>query len=90
MSYFSNAARDLKRALSDFLEKHIFKGLSIPQRKFVADACYGLLKSGSPLVSELRLYRAKRWIQAILSHTQGRPEIRKRSRRPKPNQLTLF
>lgn len=40
--------------------------------------------------SELRLYRAKRGIQAILSHTQGRPEIRKRSRRPKPNQLTLF
>lgn len=40
--------------------------------------------------AELRLYRVKRGIQAILSHTQGRPEIRKRSRRPKPNQLTLF
>ena len=52
MSYFSNAARDLKRALSEFLENHMFEGLSIPQRKFVADACYGLLKSGSPLVSE--------------------------------------
>ena len=52
MSYFSNAARDLKRALSEFLESHMFEGLSIPQRKFVADACYGLLKSGSPLVSE--------------------------------------
>ena len=52
MSYFSNAARDLKRALSEFLENHMFGGLTIPQRKFVADACYGLLKSGSPLVSE--------------------------------------
>ena len=52
MSYFSNAARDLKRALSEFLESHMFEGLSIPRRKFVADACYGLLKSGSPLVSE--------------------------------------
>ena len=52
MSYFSNDARDLKRALSEFLENHMFEGLSIPQRKFVADACYGLLKSGSPLVSE--------------------------------------
>lgn len=52
MSYFSNAARDLKRALSGFLEEHMFPGLSIPERKFVADACYGLLKSGSPLVSE--------------------------------------
>lgn len=52
MSYFSNAARDLKRALSGFLEDHMFAGLSVPQRKFVADACYGLLKSGSPLVSE--------------------------------------
>ena len=52
MSYFSNAARDLKRALSEFLERHMFEGLSVPQRKFVADATYGLLKSGSPLVSE--------------------------------------
>ena len=52
MSYFSNAARDLKRALSEFLESRMFEGLSIPQRKFVADAVYGLLKSGSPLVSE--------------------------------------
>jgi|GEM_PF-1168450 len=52
MSYFSNAARDLKRALSDFLENSMFEGLSVPKRKFVADAVYGLLKSGSPLVSE--------------------------------------
>lgn len=52
MSRFSNAARDLKRALSGFLESHMFEGLSVPQRKFVADAVYGLLKSGSPLVSE--------------------------------------
>ncbi len=52
MSYFSNAARDLKRALSEFLETHMFRGLSVPERKFVADACYGLLKSGSPLLSE--------------------------------------
>jgi hypothetical protein len=52
MSYFSNAARDLKRALSEFLETHMFRGLSVPKRKFVADAAYGLLKSGSPLVSE--------------------------------------
>ena len=52
MSNYSNAARDVKRALSDFLEKHMFKGLSVPERKFVADAVYGLLKSGSPLVSE--------------------------------------
>lgn len=52
MSHFSNAARDLKRALSGFLEGHMFEGLSVPQRKFVADAVYGLLKSGSPLVSE--------------------------------------
>ena len=52
MSYFSNAARDLKRALSEFLEASMFEGLSVPKRKFVADACYGLLKSGSPLVSE--------------------------------------
>ena len=52
MSNYSNAARDVKRALSDFLEKHMFGGLSVPQRKFVADAVYGLLKSGSPLVSE--------------------------------------
>ena len=52
MSYFSNAARDLKRALSEFLEKHVFEGLSVPERKFVADCCYGLLKSGSPLLSE--------------------------------------
>ena len=51
MSHFSNAARDLKRALSGFLEGHMFEGLSVPQRKFVADAVYGLLKSGSPLVS---------------------------------------
>ena len=51
MSYFSNAARDLKRALSEFLESHMFEGLSVPQRKFVADAVYGLLKSGSSLVS---------------------------------------
>ena len=48
MSYFRNAARGLKRALSGFLEDHMFAGLSVPQRKFVADACYGLLKSGSP------------------------------------------
>ena len=40
--------------------------------------------------SELRLYRVKRGIQVMLSHTQGRPEIRKRTRKPKPNQLTLF
>ncbi len=52
MSYFSNAARDLKRAVSDFLESHMFEGLSVPKRKFVADVAYGLLKSGSPLVSE--------------------------------------
>ena len=52
MSYFSNAARDVKRALSGFLEEHMFEGLSVPERKFVADAAYGLLKSGSPLVSE--------------------------------------
>ncbi|MBO4541265.1 MAG: transposase [Bacilli bacterium] len=52
MSYFSNAARGLKRAISDFLENHMFEGLSMPVRKFVADATYGLLKSGSPLVSE--------------------------------------
>lgn len=52
MSYFSNAARDLKRALSCFLEENMFEGLSVPARKFVADAAYGLLKSGSPLVSE--------------------------------------
>ena len=30
----------------------MFEGLSVPQRKFVADAVYGLLKSGSPLISE--------------------------------------
>ncbi len=40
--------------------------------------------------SALRLYRVKRGIQVILGHTQGRPEIKKRTRRPKPNQLTLF
>ena len=51
MSFFSNAARDLKRAISDFLEGYMFEGLSVPRRKFVADATYGLLKSGSPLVS---------------------------------------
>ena len=37
-----------------------------------------------------RLHRVKRGIQAILAHTEGRPEIRKRARRPKPDQLTLF
>ena len=52
MSNYSNAARDVERALSDFLEKHMFEGLSVPQRKIVADAVYGLLKSGSSLVSE--------------------------------------
>ena len=52
MSNYSNAARDVKRALSEFLESYMFEGLSVPQRKFVADAIYGLLKSGSPLVSE--------------------------------------
>ena len=52
MSNYSNAARDVKRALSDFLENHMFDGLAVPGRKFVADAVYGLLKSGSPLVSE--------------------------------------
>ena len=30
----------------------MFEGLSVPERKFVADCSYGLLKSGSPLVSE--------------------------------------
>ena len=30
----------------------MFDGLSVPKRKFVADACYELLKSGSPLGSE--------------------------------------
>ena len=38
----------------------------------------------------LRLYRVKRGIQSILAHTEGRPEIRKRAKRPKPDQLTLF
>lgn len=52
MSNYSNAARDVKRALSEFLENSMFEGLSVPKRKFVADAVYGLLKSGSPLVSE--------------------------------------
>ena len=52
MSNYSNAARDVKRALSDFLENHMFDGLAVPGRKFVADAVYGLSKSGSPLVSE--------------------------------------
>ena len=52
MSNYSNAARDFKRALSEFLESSMFEGLSVPERKFVADAVYGLLKSGSPLVSE--------------------------------------
>ena len=40
--------------------------------------------------STLRLYRVKRGIQAILAHAEGRPEIRKRARRPKSDQLTLF
>ena len=52
MPNYGNAARDVKRALSDFLENHMFDGLSAPGRKFVADAVYGLLKSGLPLVSE--------------------------------------
>ena len=29
MSNYSNAARDVKRALSEFLEKHMFEGLSV-------------------------------------------------------------
>ena len=52
MPYFSNDARDLKRALSEFLEQHMFNGLSVPGRKFAADCIYALLKSGSPLASE--------------------------------------
>ena len=40
--------------------------------------------------SELRLYHAKRGIQSILGHTEGRPEARKRIRKPKSDQLFLF
>lgn len=40
--------------------------------------------------SELRPYRVKRGTQSILGHTQGRPEVRKRIRKPKPDQLFLF
>ena len=38
MSNYSNAARDVKRTLSEFLENSMFDGLAVPGRKFVADA----------------------------------------------------
>jgi len=38
----------------------------------------------------LRHYCVKRGAQATLAHTQGTPGIRKRSRKPKPDQLALF
>ena len=52
MSNFSNAARCFKLAFSRYLEGWLFRGLSAPERKFAADAMWGLLKSGSPLVSD--------------------------------------
>lgn len=52
MTNFSNAVRCFKLAFSKYLEEWLFRGLAVPERKFAADAIWGLLKSGSPLVSE--------------------------------------
>ena len=52
MSNFSNAVRAFKVMFSDYVED-ICRGLSVPDKKLVADLLFGMLKGGDVLVSDI-------------------------------------
>lgn len=52
MAYFTSNTYSLKRNILTFTNK-ISKHLSIPDKKFVADITYGMLASGSCLLTDV-------------------------------------